>query len=155
MKQRDSSPRSPAGLSAVATAVGLLAFALMLAGTAPAEEIKTDVGLVSMGKGVFKSYCTSCHGPEARGDGPLAEYLKIAPADLTLISQRNEGEFPFEAVLKHIDGREKVRAHGSDMPIWGDVFQEAEGGGGQQAAQQKLDALAHYLRSIQAEAEGS
>jgi hypothetical protein len=41
-------------------------------------------------------------------------------ADLTTLSKRNNGVFPFARVAEIIDGRETVKAHGTrDMPIWG------------------------------------
>ncbi len=133
----------------------LAALCIMVAGVALAgEEVQRNYGMISIGKDIFGSYCTSCHGREARGDGPLAESLKVGPADLTLISHRNDGEFPFEMVTKRIDGREKVRGHGSsDMPVWGKIFHEVEGGSADREVSQKVTALTHYLRSLQAAAE--
>ncbi len=130
----------------------ILALALALAAAVPADEMhRPNAGLTSVGKGVYKSYCASCHGTAAKGDGPIAEYLKVEPTDLTSAARDNGGEFPLAQMVKVIDGREKVRAHGSDMPIWGDVFQQAEGGGEEQKVRQKIDGLAHFLWSIQAE----
>lgn len=114
------------------------------------DQMKKDYGLIRIGKDLFRGYCTSCHGEQGEGDGPIAEYLKVATADLTRISDNNDGEFPFDRVMKKIDGREKVPAHGSsEMPIWGDAFQKAEGGGGADEVRQKIAALTQYLRSIQ------
>lgn len=114
------------------------------------DQVKEDYGLIRIGRELFHGYCTSCHGEKGEGDGPIAEYLKVAPADLTRISENNDGEFPFDRVTKRIDGRDKVPAHGSsEMPIWGDAFQKAEGGGGADEVRQKVVALTQYLRSIQ------
>lgn len=35
------------------------------------------------GREMFLPYGASCHGKEAKGDGPAASVLKVAPADLT------------------------------------------------------------------------
>jgi len=131
-----------------------LRFAVLLtlattAGFAQVPE-KPDVGHAALGRGLYRSYCASCHGKEGKGDGPIAEYLVVAPSDLTRLTG-DDGRFPFDEVTKKIDGREQVATHGSpDMPIWGEVFQEAESGGGEEKVHGKIQALAHYLWSIQA-----
>ncbi len=95
----------------------------------------------------FKTYCGSCHGPGAKGHGPLAEHLKVPPADLTAISQRNGGQFPFDEVRKKIDRREKIAGHGSkDMPVWGDAFRTTDT---EEQAQQRINEITHFLWSIQ------
>jgi mono/diheme cytochrome c family protein len=48
------------------------------------------------GAQVFRTYCASCHGTTARGNGPLADQLRHAPPDLTQFSTRNGGVFPSE-----------------------------------------------------------
>ena len=90
-----------------------------------AEEDSAGAGYRAMqGRETFRSFCSSCHGKEADGTGRVAQYLTIPPADLTLISERNDGEFPHDLIYSVIDGREKVKGHGTaDMPVWGDVFQ--------------------------------
>lgn len=111
---------------------------------------KPDAGYAAIGRGCYRSYCEGCHGEEGKGDGAIAEHLVVAPSNLTRLTA-DDGKFPFDEVTKKIDGREKVAAHGSpDMPIWGDVFQEAEDGGGEEKVRGKIQALAHYLWSIQA-----
>ena len=107
--------------------------------------------MAAIGRDIYQSYCTSCHGPEGKGDGKAAGPLDLTPADLTQLSSNNNGTFPMERVVNIIKGREKVKGHGSkDMPVWGDVFQVAEGGGEEEAVNQKITALAHFLWSIQA-----
>lgn len=109
---------------------------------------KIDRSAANRGELTFKTYCASCHGSQARGDGPLAKDLKIKPANLTELSKRNDGVFPFEMVTKTIDHGRSVRGHGTeDMPAWGDAFKmtsqtEAE-------ANAKVTELANFLWSIQ------
>src|SRR3954462_14118837 len=80
------------------------------------------------GSATFNAYCTVCHGPSGRGDGPAAKALVKPPADLTQISKRNNGKFSDAAVKMHITGDTIVAAHGSrEMPIWGPVFKGVEG----------------------------
>jgi mono/diheme cytochrome c family protein len=84
-----------------------------------------------LGKREYESNCASCHGLKGKGDGPYAEIMKmykIPLPDLTTLSKRNGGVFPFARVYETIDGRQMVRAHGSmDMPVWGrDYVVEAQ-----------------------------
>jgi mono/diheme cytochrome c family protein len=109
-----------------------------------------DSTKAAMGRQSFRSYCATCHGPEGRGDGPVAEHLVDKPADLTQLSRNNGGEFPFEEVVKTIDGRDTKRAHGNpDMPVWGDAFKQTRDDPDEAAVQQKIEELAHFLQSIQ------
>lgn len=75
------------------------------------------------GAGAYVRYCASCHGVAGRGDGPAAPALTPRPTDLTQLTRRNGGVFPFYATVRSIDGRDVVRAHGSSaMPVWGERF---------------------------------
>ena len=119
---------------------------------AQSDAAQSDGASAIMGKQSFRSYCASCHGTEARGDGSVAEYLKVKPADLTQISQRNSGEFPFEQVFQTIDGRKPARGHGKrDMPIWGDAFKLTRDNPDEEAVKEKITDLVHFLQSIQEE----
>jgi mono/diheme cytochrome c family protein len=104
------------------------------------------------GKVTFRVYCSNCHGDGAKGDGELAKLLTVAPADLTLISRRYEGEFPAEWLKKKIDGRDPVRGHGmAEMPVWGLSFRHPDNPGDQEAeVGARIDQLVEYLRTIQA-----
>ncbi|MEM7356479.1 MAG: c-type cytochrome [Acidobacteriota bacterium] len=130
---------------AILTLAALLLAALCA--TAVAESTETSV---IMGKESFRSYCASCHGTEARGDGSVAEHLRVKPADLTRISQRNHGEFPADQVFQTIDGRKPARGHGNrDMPIWGDAFRLTRDNPDEAAVKAKINDLVHFLESIQ------
>jgi cytochrome c1 len=45
------------------------------------EEIK---GLSAQGEKYFSQYCTQCHGPKGRGDGPQASEFERPPRDLVM-----------------------------------------------------------------------
>jgi len=129
-----------------ARAFALLA-ALTLVAASPVRADDQQVG----GNAIFKTYCASCHGKEARGDGPLSRNLRISPADLTRIAKRNKGEFDEDRIHRIIDGREPVKGHGdSDMPIWGDAFKRSGGGYDEKAIKARIDALVGHLKTIQA-----
>jgi len=76
-----------------------------------------------IGKLEYESKCAVCHGHKGKGDGGVLDMLKKAPSDLTVLTKKNGGVFPFERVYAVIDGREFVLGHGSrDMPIWGNAY---------------------------------
>jgi mono/diheme cytochrome c family protein len=104
------------------------------------------------GQQYYLTYCGSCHGTTGEGNGPMAEDLRVAPADLTRISERHGGTFPEAQLSEVIDGRRRVRAHGSkDMPVWGRVFAQdpAAGSSTETAVRAKVRPLVEYLKSIQ------
>lgn len=72
------------------------------------------------GKREYMNRCAVCHGSSGKGDGGAIDILKTAPADLTTLSKKNGGVFPFDRVYAVIDGRQVTKGHGTrDMPIWG------------------------------------
>jgi mono/diheme cytochrome c family protein len=133
----------------------LLLGAWVAGGVASAESAQS-AGSAALGRNVFRVYCASCHGPEARGDGTIAKYLTVRPADLTVLARREAGGFPTDRVLAVIDGRQAVAGHGNrDMPIWGEVFQKANALDEQppevreQEVRRRIDSLVAFLASIQ------
>ena len=56
--------------------------------------------------------------------GPMRPVLVVAPKDLTMLAQKNGGTFPLERVIARIDGRDALVSHGSEMPVYGDFFNE-------------------------------
>ena len=109
------------------------------------------------GRELYEEYCMVCHGPQAKGDGIFAEYLRVAPADLTEIAKRRNGVFPDVEIREIIDGRRKVRAHGSrEMPIWGRHFAGLTPNAQHEAEiRDKIEILVDYLRSIQTAVPGT
>jgi mono/diheme cytochrome c family protein len=98
---------------------------------------------------LFRVFCISCHGAGGKGDGPVADLLKQPPPDLTRIAFRAGGAFPRDEVIRSIDGRRSVRAHGgSEMPVWGNVLKATEGQD-ERVITQRLDAIAAHLETIQ------
>jgi mono/diheme cytochrome c family protein len=125
------------------TAVGLAH-----AGFAQEQEV------AAAGKPLYEDNCMVCHGHKAKGDGPMVTFgLLVVPApDLTKLSQKSNGEFPFWKMYRVIDGREKIKGHGSeDMPLWGDEFRLDSGSSmmAQTEVRGKILALVYYLQSIQ------
>ncbi len=87
------------------------------------SQMTAYADIVKDGKENYRRFCISCHGVTGGGDGPVAESLIKKPADLTLLTKRNKGEFPSQRVIKTIDGRLMPEAHGNaEMPVWGQWF---------------------------------
>lgn len=100
------------------------------------------------GRTTFGTYCASCHGSAAKGDGTLASMMNPRPPDLTLIAKRAGGAFPAERVARTIDGRTPAKGHGnSEMPVWGDAFAKSRADSG--STEEKIQQLVSYLESIQ------
>jgi mono/diheme cytochrome c family protein len=109
-------------------------------------------GTVDFGQREFESSCASCHGVRANGDGVMRHLLKTAPPDLTLLSRRNGGVFPYQQLWETIDGRRAVTsgAHGArDMPIWGYVYLDDEQHTNGWLGRNRIAALLDYLDRIQ------
>ena len=103
----------------------------------------------SSGKEMFLSYCASCHGKDAKGDGPAAGALKQLPADLTQLAKLNGGKFPSDKVTSVLRGQTKLMAHGDqDMPVWGRVFWHMSQGHEEQV-QMRIANLNKYIESLQ------
>lgn len=100
------------------------------------------------GSEMFNSYCASCHGKDAKGDGPAAASLKVAPANLTELARKNNGKFPADHV-SNILRSGVAGAHGSvDMPVWGPLFSKVSGHD-DTMVQMRIANLVHYLESLQ------
>lgn len=144
---------------AIAKATALiLGAALVFAGSlisAAATTDETAQALVQQrttfsGKSLYSTYCSTCHGPEAKGNGPFAASMKKRPADLTQLLKQNQGSYPAERIAKTIDGRENAGAHGySDMPVWGDAFSKTREDFDEQAVHEKIEALVKYIETLQ------
>lgn len=134
------------------TAVGILS--LVVGSSAFAQE---DLGTQSIGKMEFQKNCAACHGSGGKGDGPMIEFLKQIPPDLTLISKRYGGVFPQAKVYEWIRDPQRIRAHGTqEMPIWGDRYSreiiekygpDYVGPGG--SVRQRILELVFYIGTIQ------
>jgi len=132
--------------------------AMMLAGTTLClgQEAKSAVKHTTAaatspasGKEMFVSYCASCHGKDAKGDGPAANALKQAPADLTSLAKLNGGKYPADKVTSVLRGQTKLMAHGDqDMPVWGPVFWRMSQGH-EEMVQMRIANLNQYIESLQ------
>lgn len=124
---------------------GIIAAGGVLLGCRPAPPIH--------GETLYRRYCASCHGLQGRGDGPVAEYLVPKPPNLTRLKAQY-GRYPLHEIMRAIDGRRTIRAHGeSAMPVWGEVFEEElqESPHTRRTALLKVQAMAEYIQTLQRE----
>ena len=109
---------------AVVLVLAGVAFAQNPPAASPAKPTPAfSPGDAAAGEVIYLRYCAACHGRTMKGDGPVASGLKNSPGDLTTLTQKNKGVFPYDKVAGIIDGRETSRIHGTpDMPVWGEIF---------------------------------
>ena len=115
----------------------------------PARQDQLPPEFVPAGSLMFKQYCAACHGQDAKGHGPARIALKVPAADLTTLSKRHGGEFPYDYVSNVLRFGPGVAAHGSsDMPTWGPIFQYMDNYN-QAAVQKRIKNLCDYLVTLQ------
>ena len=102
----------------------------------------------SSGSGMYLAFCASCHGLDGKGDGPIANVLNVAPANLTTLAKRNGGKYPGPRVIEILGRAPGAAAHGSgEMPIWGDRFRANRENDA--IVQMRLNNINRYLESLQ------
>jgi mono/diheme cytochrome c family protein len=115
------------------------------------KRVQEEAPLINSirGENLYKAYCASCHGEDAKGNGPMAAWLKVPPSDLSRIAARNGGKFPLARVDRIISGEETLPSgHGTRaMPVWGPIFSQVTRD--QDLGRVRIDNLARYLRDIQ------
>jgi mono/diheme cytochrome c family protein len=117
------------------------------------QQVQLPPASPTSGPQMFRAYCADCHGVNGKGNGPVASVLKIMPPDLTTLTQRNQGTFPYDRVFKTISGDSTIVPHGTrEMPIWGPVFRQV-GKGHPGEAQLRLKTLTNYVESLQIKTE--
>ena len=52
----------------------------------PTNPVAADATSIARGAELFGINCSQCHGPEAKGNGPVSIYLQNKPADLTSLA---------------------------------------------------------------------
>lgn len=92
------------------------------------------------GMQVFQAYCVGCHGPSAKGDGPMASPLVrdfgVRPTDLT--SGSYTAQKSAEELKAAILGGGKAVHRTAYMPAWSQTLSEGQ-----------VDDLVAYIREIQ------
>ncbi len=110
---------------------------------------------MSYGQAEYLNSCAVCHGVDGKGDGPLRDALMKRPSDLTHLSERNGGTFPYSRVFAIIDGRYGMPSHGTrEMPVWGRQFLEDDekiygSSGGEIVTTERIHNLTTYIGTLQ------
>lgn len=127
--------------------------AIALAGLALSACVPISMPEPDEGASFFAANCTSCHGRDARGDGPAAAGLSPAPTDLTVLAQANGGSFPTARALSYIYGDPEQGHLARVMPQFGGALADdlvpLEVDGVLTPTPRALAAVLAYLESIQ------
>jgi mono/diheme cytochrome c family protein len=101
----------------------------------------------------YQHYCAVCHGPKGKGNGEASYTLPgTNPPDLTQLSRRNGGKFPFEDVDEIVDGRKEFPSHERlNMPFFGTDMQMEEGATpqGEAKTDARITAIVRYIETLQ------
>ena len=117
------------------------ALALLTLAAISAPDVSADPPAAYEGRRLYVSYCQLCHGPDGKGDGPLAKTLKVSPADLTTTVRSRSDTILTKIITgqgrQTITGRDRHNLLSEAMPEWKDVFSESQ-----------VKALIAYLRFL-------
>jgi len=128
--------------------------ALLIAATCARSA---DGNSLELGRLEYLNSCAVCHGSDGRAQTPMAQLLKVEPANLRQLAKRNAGDFPTARVYETIDGRLAVKAHGGrEMPVWGLRYSSEAGPAlnfhpyrTEAEVRRRILALVDYLYSLQ------
>jgi hypothetical protein len=102
----------------------------------------------STGKHDFEHLCAPCHGSDGTGKG--RDLTEANPPDLTDISLKNNGKFPFDNVYRMVDGREMLKSHERfAMPFWGTYLKEHGALESEAAVKQRITEIVRYVETLQ------
>ena len=118
------------------------------AGQASTRDTLPTVIESMYGPDLYRHYCATCHGRDAKGKGPAAPALKVPPPDLTMLARQHKGVFPASEVEAVIRGGTALTAHGSsEMPVWGPIFHALDPSDAR--VRTRIASLVSHIASIQ------
>ena len=130
-------------------------FVMLLSALALQAQDKKELKIVPVqptsmtsGQEMFKTYCATCHGPGAKGDGPAAASLKKPPADLTQLARKHDGKFPDAYVAAKLRNVEQPTHGSKEMPVWGPLLSSVSRDTAE--TQLRINNIVAYIGSIQA-----
>jgi mono/diheme cytochrome c family protein len=109
--------------------------AALLATAGARPTTGSSVGTDSAGAPLYARYCTGCHGPQGRGDGPNAASLPVPPArhaSKDAMSARSD-----DALYDTIAGGGAIMNRSPRMPAYGTTLSPAQ-----------IRALVRHIRSL-------
>jgi mono/diheme cytochrome c family protein len=111
------------------------------------DQDQLPANYVPSGGQIYKQYCAACHGPDAKGNGPVKGVLRKPAPDLATLAKRHGGKFPYEYVVEILRFGPGVSSHGSgSMPMWGPLFEYYYN---KSSAEQRIQNVCDYLASLQ------
>lgn len=131
--------------------VAVFSVIMFLEGSANSSRAQQQE-VAEAGRGPYQQYCAVCHARDGNGQGTMAKLLKVKPANLTKLSAKHDGIFPFWYVYGVIDGRAEIKGHGTrEMPIWGTVFKQEAGPdlGAELQAYARILEIVYFIESLQ------
>jgi len=134
------------------TPVSIVLSAALLAHASIATQtggvVPDDKEAIARGQTLFVQHCASCHGKDARGNGPSSSSLTVRPGDMTQLAKKY-GAFVGPHVESAIRGTNPALVHRApNMVIWGAILR-SPGGGGRDASDARVPDLIAYVKSIQ------
>ena len=126
----------------------LLPTVLLLAAQSQDKAIPPGRSAVE-GSKIYQYRCAVCHGMDGRGHGPDSVVVQHRVPNLTLISQKNGGKFPYQRVRDSIEGKKTgpLSRGEREMPNWGPIFHEVELD--QDWGEVRLEAITRHVESMQ------
>ena len=139
-------------LTSLAVVASVALFAMAQQAVPKVATVPIRQTAVSSGPQMYTTYCASCHGASANGNGPAAPALNFPPTDLTTLSKKNGGVFPSDHIAAVLQFGVETPAHGSAaMPVWGDLLLSLHSGNSNPdvLVHQRITNLTDYLKTIQ------
>jgi mono/diheme cytochrome c family protein len=133
--------------------LGILPIVTILIGLSGRASPAQQQEVAEAGRVPYQQYCAVCHGVNGKGHGAMAQVLKVQPADLTQLSHKQGGVFPFWHVYNVIDGRVEIPGHGPrEMPLWWAEFKRQAGPvlEADLQAYARILEIVYYIESLQA-----
>jgi mono/diheme cytochrome c family protein len=135
-------------LAAASAALAIGGITLMAGAGQRSNQVMQPVIESMYGPDLYRHYCATCHGRDAKGGGPAAAAMKVPPPDLTVLARHRNGVFPSIEVESIIRGGTTVTEHGSsEMPVWGPIFRALDPSDA--GVKARISSLVSHLASIQ------
>jgi len=119
------------------------------ASRSPSDKVPPLPTASASGEEMYVTYCAECHGRQGKGSASSKVAFGWAATDLTTLSKKNQGRFPYGVVKDAIRGDYHSAVYGpGEMPPWGFLFRYV-GGGSKLEVEMRINRLTEYIRTLQ------